>query len=1136
MVPSNFVVLEKLPLTANGKLDVRALPDPEVIGEGTYRAPQTPTQRLIADLYGELTGASRVGLDDSFFALGGDSITAIRLVSRVRQAGYGLSVKDIFARPIVEMLAEGLTRLEGETLAIAAPEEGFIAATPIERQFLSLGGPLDRFHQAVGVEAPIGTTREGVEEALSRLMEHHDALRLRIVRGGASCDVTSDVASDVTPDVTSSCASLWLDPVGERVRLERLDVSGLSKAAGEKKIAALLRGLPGRLDPAKGRMVAGGWVERGAGERSLLLLVIHHLSIDGVSWRVLLEDLGHLTSGGALPGRTHSIRDWSDYLVQEARSQHRLAELATWQAVASDAVPLPCDSVISQARNVVGATHHYESVLSSGEMERLFASTSVYKVGIDDLLLTALGLALYGWRRDYYGSRGVETSGPILVDLEGHGREVGESGLDLSRTVGWFTSIYPVRLDFDMIDLDAAYEGKAAAGYALRVMKEELRRTTDRGLGYGLLRWLNEETGEELSRLPLAQIAFNYLGRFEGSGEDKKKHSDWRLLQDGLVGGEDDPARQRFHLLDVNAVLDGRGQLRIGWSYNPEAHQEGSIRDLAQRYQQALIALVRHCQDAPLEQRLTPSDFPLAKKAGLDQSLLDQLAGEPDFEDVLPLTSLQQGLAYESWSRGEDRKADPYHVQIAVELKGSLDVAQLKTAFEGIVTRHQILRLTLPLSTIERGLGLYRSLPIDWRVETAQGRQLEEILTEDHSGAFDLGRGPLIRARVIKHDAIRHTLILSNHHAVLDGWSTPILLSELSALYQGYSLGPVIEWRDHLAWVFSREREKSLAYWRDCFSGAEGSNALPLAAPKTPEVGMGEHIVALPTVLTGKIESFAREHGLTLSTVFEGAFMLLLARLGNRSEVTIGVTRNGRSADRLEIDRAIGLYIGTLPLRAEVCLGAPLVEWLKSLQQEQAGQEEHSHISLSDIQRCADMYGGRKDRGVNLFDALFVYENYPIDENVKEFSEEITIGSVLGLDGTHYPLALAVMPGKDTRLRFTFDRMSVDEAAVVSFSEQLSLLLEKFIHTQAPSRLGDLTVLLDADRHKVIELFNDTQQEIPNTTLPDLFAAQVERTPEAIALIFGDEEVSYQELDRRANQLARYLIEQNIGPEDIVAI
>jgi len=188
MVPSSFVVLEKLPLTANGKLDVRALPDPEIVGEGAYRAPETPTEVLLCDLYAELTGASRVGLDDSFFALGGDSITAIRLVSRVRQAGYALSVKDIFARPTVEALAEGLQRLEGETLAIAAPAAGFVAVTPIERQFLSLGGPLDRFHQAVAVEAPLGTTRERVEEALHRLMAHHDALRLRVwVMRGVVC-------------------------------------------------------------------------------------------------------------------------------------------------------------------------------------------------------------------------------------------------------------------------------------------------------------------------------------------------------------------------------------------------------------------------------------------------------------------------------------------------------------------------------------------------------------------------------------------------------------------------------------------------------------------------------------------------------------------------------------------------------------------------------------------------------------------------------------------------------------------------------------------------------------------------------------------------------------------------------------
>ncbi|MFM9153980.1 MAG: condensation domain-containing protein, partial [Methylocystis sp.] len=435
--------------------------------------------------------------------------------------------------------------------------------------------------------------------------------------------------------------------------------------------------------------------------------------------------------------------------------------------------------------NVVGAVRHYESSLASVEMERLFASTSVYRAGIDDLLLTALGLALYGWRRDYYDLE----DGPLLVDLEGHGREVGESGLDLSRTVGWVTSVYPVRVDFDGIDLDVAFEGEAAAGYALRLMKEELRRTSDRGLGYGLLRWLNAETGEELSGLPQAEIAFNYLGRFESSrqqeGQLDRRDARWRLLQSGLVGGEDDPQRQRFHLLDVNALLDGSGCLRINWTYHPDAHQDASIQDLAERYSRALTALARHCQEAPLDQRLTPSDFPLAKQMGLDQSLLDRLTVDPTFEEVVPLAPLQWGLAYESWSQGENRRQDPYHVQLAFEVQGRLDVARLKTAFERLIARHQILRLRLPFGALDHGLGVIGKTGVDWRVERAEGRSVEEMLREDHDVAFDLSRGPLIRVCVIEKDLDRHIILLSNHHAVLDGWSTPLLFADLWSLYRG---------------------------------------------------------------------------------------------------------------------------------------------------------------------------------------------------------------------------------------------------------------------------------------------------------------------------------------------------------------
>jgi hypothetical protein len=222
----------------------------------------------------------------------------------------------------------------------------------------------------------------------------------------------------------------------------------------------------------------------------------------------------------------------------------------------------------------------------------------------------------------------------------------------------------------------------------------------------------------------------------------------------------------------------------------------------------------------------------------------------------------------------------------------------LKQSFERLVERHRVLRLSLPIAALERGLGVYRQLPLDWRVEPARGRTLEEILKEDHAQAFDMGNQPLIRVRVIEQGAGRYTLVLANHHVLLDGWSTPILMKELTALYGGEGLEPTLEWRDHLAWLATRDREAALAYWRAHFAGAEVAGAIPLPRPQVPGTGMGEHTVTLTGELTGALGVFARENDLTLSMVFEGAFMLLLARLSGQSEVTIGITRSGRSACR----------------------------------------------------------------------------------------------------------------------------------------------------------------------------------------------------------------------------------------------
>ncbi|NBT97478.1 MAG: hypothetical protein EBT43_06660, partial [Methylocystaceae bacterium] len=614
-------------------------------------------------------------------------------------------------------------------------------------------------------------------------------------------------------------------------------------------------------------------------------------------------------------------------------------------------------------------------------------------------------------------------------------------------------------------------------------------------------------------------------------GQLDRRDASWRLLQSGLVGGEDDPQRQRFHLIDVNAVLDGSGCLRINWTYHPEAHREGSIRDLAERYHHALVALARHCQEAPLEQRLTPSDFPLAKQGGLDQSLLDQLTVDPMFEEVVPLAPLQWGLVYESWSQGGERCNDPYHVQFVFELQGRLDVARLKMAFERLVARHEILRLRAPFAALDRGLGVISKSGLDWRLEQEVGRSIENWLQLDHAEAFDLARGPLLRVRLIEKSADRHVILLSNHHAILDGWSTPLLLEDLWSLYRDEDLPAIYEWRDHLAWLSRQDRTAALGYWRDHFVGAEASGALGLPKARIPEAGIGEHIISLSPEVSRQIEAYARSHGLTLSAVYQGAYMLLLARLNGRAEMTLGVTRSGRSGDRVGIERAVGIYIATLPIRREIGLGDDLSEWLRDLQEEQARQEEHGHLSLSEIQRCAGVMGGE-----SLFETLFVYENYPIATEAGQIDSDIEIVNFKGRDATHYALSLMILPGSATRLRFTYDRLKLDREAIAAVGRRLTHVLEAISQSSAGTYIGEIALVEENECTQVISTFNDTQKEIPTTTLPDLFAVQVEKSPDAIALIFGDEEVSYRDLDNRANQLARYLIEQNIGPEDIVAI
>ncbi|MFF9785277.1 amino acid adenylation domain-containing protein [Streptomyces nigrescens] len=607
MVPTAMVLLDALPLTPNGKVDRRALPRPEY-GEGAgRRTPRTEREATLAALFAEVLGVPEASLDEGFFALGGDSIMAIQLVSKVRRAGYALSVRDVFEHQTVAGLAPALQLVDGAEHAEesngVADRTGPVPLTPIAHWLASLGGSIQRFSQSQLVRVPAGMKAEHLTGAVQAVLDHHDALRLRLHTAGGRWEL------EIPQDARPSAAEL----------LRRVDVSG---ADAERYDALLLEegmAARARLAPEAGAMVQAVWFDAGPHRQGRLLLVVHHLAVDGVSWRILLPDLAEAWRELAV-GRTPRLqpvgtplRRWAERLNALAADRPGEDELALWTAMVDHPEPLLGARPLDPARDTHAAARTLSLTLPVQVTEAVLTRVpAAFRTGVEDVLLAAFALAVADWRSGQDTRPAVADTG-VLLDLEGHGREeefVG--GADLSRTVGWFTTMYPVRLDPGPVDRAEAFAGGPAAGDLIKLTKEQLRAVPDRGMGYGLARYLRPDAAHELARYPRPRIGFNYLGRYAvGTGEEA---GDWTLETGAATGSDDDPGMPLAHELELNAATretpDGP-QLAAVWTWAAELLTEDGVRDLASCWFRALEALAEHAQN-PDAGGLTPSDVALS--------------------------------------------------------------------------------------------------------------------------------------------------------------------------------------------------------------------------------------------------------------------------------------------------------------------------------------------------------------------------------------------------------------------------------------------------------------------------------------------------------------------------------------------
>ncbi|MFD3505604.1 amino acid adenylation domain-containing protein, partial [Streptomyces sp. NPDC058676] len=615
MVPQAIVELDALPLTSVGKLDRGALPVPGHAAE-PGRAPRTAGEETLCRLFAEVLGVPEVGIDDGFFDLGGDSIMSIQLVSRARKAGLLLSPKDVFERRTVAAIAE---TMDVGTEAARAEEPGAgvgpLPPTPIMHWLRERGGPLDRFNQSTVLRVPAGLRLEPLITAVQAVLDHHDALRMRVTESADSGAPACDIAE---PGAVRA---------GSVTR--RVAVRGLDEEERERVYAAEAEAAAERLEPERGVMLQVVWFDRGAAQPGRLLLVINHLVVDGVSWRILLPDLmeayeavadGRVPRLGAVGT---SLRRWAQRLQEAAQSPDRLEEADFWARVLSGPEALIGSGPLDPKQDTHRTAGRLRLVLPEDVTVPLLTRVpAVFNARVNDVLLAAFAWALDEWR-----GRGGESS--FLVDLEGHGRvEEAVEGAELSRTVGWFTSMYPVRLAPGAYDRAEAWAGGPAAGTVLKRIKEQLRAVPGSGIGYGLLRYLNPRTGQRLAAGQRPQLGFNYLGRFAAEGAESADDASWTPEPWGAGPSSEADTAPLAHVVELNShTADGLGGGRLvaSWTWARRLVTDDSVAELAQLWFRALRALAEHAE-RPDAGGLTPSDVALG---AITQEEIDE------FEDLL---------------------------------------------------------------------------------------------------------------------------------------------------------------------------------------------------------------------------------------------------------------------------------------------------------------------------------------------------------------------------------------------------------------------------------------------------------------------------------------------------------------------
>ena len=1099
MVPAYLLQVEAIPLTANGKIDKRALPEPELkTAKGaTYVPPRNQVELRLAEIWQSVLNCKQeVGIHDNFFHLGGDSIKAIQVISRLSRYHMKLEMKQLFQYPRISELSSQVTYLEKREER--EPVQGEVCLTPIQQWFFAsaFANP-HHWNQSILLYAEKGLAPEMTAKALHKVVEHHDALRMvyrfegerirQYNRGLTEGDLFTITVRQV--------------PAG-------MDGRRVAREEGNK--------LQNSMDLSAGPLVKAALIQEGT--TSYLALVIHHLVVDGVSWKVILEDLAtaysQLAKGEAveLPPKSDAYQTWAAHLAEYASSRRLLKEIPYWQAVESEAVPpLPVDHPEAGPSTLRDGAQKTVTLNRERTGQLLREANQAYHTEIEDLLLTGLGLAMRQWA-------GLNR---IAVTLEGHGREELIKNIDISRTVGWFTATYPVVIDMESTEPTEV----------LKQVKEDLRRVPNKGTGADIIKYLTPGIYKEGKKFTLKpEIEFNYLGQMDEGEEDNGVF----VLADISAGEDISPeAGMDFRLIVSGVVMDG--QLEISMTYSRRDYEEETICRLLECYKDQLTTLIENCV-RQAEPEYTPSDLGDASLTLAELKELEQRFNK-NIQAIYPLSPMQEGMLFLSQM---NQSSNAYFEQSVYEVQGQIDISLFEKHFNGIVQKYDVLRTAFVADAVVRQVVLARRpVPVHYEdlsqlAEADICQRIGAYQREDRSRLFRLDTDPLIRLAVFKRSSDKYTMLLGFHHMIMDGWCMGIITKELFGDYSLRVKGCLEEsilpppYSRYIQWLQQQDKEEAKEYWRSYLEGCENRTILPQGKAVAGDAYQPEdYNLVLDRKLTARLQGIARDSQVTLNSIIQAVWGILLHRYNNQPDAVFGAVVSGRTPEVKGIEDMVGLFINTIPVRVQCAEDMPFTALIQQLQAATLASETYSYLPLAEIQREAPLKEA-------LISHLLAFENLPEADGGTD--DGLKVKEVGGFDQINYSFGLVIVPGEEIYLRLSYNALAFDKAAVEDMAAQLMRVFEQ-IAAQPSVMVHSIDILPEGQRRLLLEDFNAALLPVPfHKTVHQLFEEMAAKYPDRIALVYKEEKYTYEQLNRKVNRLARQLRQKGIQPEDMVAI